>query len=49
MSDIIWWIVLIGALVGAVITSLLRDPFVERVEKLIAELEKEYPDDDRND
>lgn len=49
MSDILWWIALIGALLGAVVTSLLRDPFVERVEKLIAELEKEYPDDKWND
>ena len=49
MSDILWWIALIGALLGAVVTSLLRDPFVERVEKLIAKLEKEYLDGERND
>lgn len=48
MSDILWWTALIAALLGAVVTSFLKDPFVERVENLIAEIEKECPDDDRN-
>lgn len=48
MSDILWWTALIAAILGAVVTSLLKDPFVERVEKLIAEIEKECPDDDQN-